>query len=104
MVSATVPSSPRRIRTPSGEAATVKAYWVETRRQAIPPQMISHQISGTPIARSPPGSTAAVTPPTMTATTASWTARISAAPASRPEGTEVITLSAGSGVAGSRPW
>jgi hypothetical protein len=104
MVSATVPSSPRRIRTPSGETATVKAYWVETRRQTIPPQMISHQASGAPTASRPPGVTATIAAPTATATTASGMAEISAEPTSLPVPTEATTLSAGSGVAGSRPW
>ena len=104
MVSATVPSSPRRIRTPSGETATVKAYWLETRRQTIPPQMISHQASGAPTARRPPGTNATNAAPAATATTASGAAEISPEPTSRPVPTEVTTLSAGSGVAGSRPW
>jgi hypothetical protein len=80
MVSATVPSNPRRIRTPSGETATVNAYWVETRRQAIVPQMISHHTSGTPTASSPPGIRLAVTAPAATATAASSAADSSAEP------------------------
>ena len=104
IVSATVPSSPRRIRTPSGETATVNAYWVETRRQAIVPQMISHHTSGAPTASNPPGVRLTITAPAATATAASSAAGSTAEPTSRPVGTEVTTLSAGSGVAGSRPW
>ena len=103
MVSATVPSSPRRMRTPSPDAATVKPYWVETCRHAIIAPMISHHTRDPAAANRPAGDTAATTSPAATTTTATAAVEIAADPTSRPTGTEVTICSAGSGVAGSSP-
>jgi len=108
MVSATVPSRPRRIRMPSGDWARVKPYWVDTRRQSIEAPITSHHTTATPRAARPAGeasaSTTATTAPASTATSAPPEADSSTEAASRPVGTMTATCSAGAGVAGSIPW
>ena len=89
---------------PSGARATVKPYWVDTRRQ------ITGITERTRIARLPPVAARAVGETTITTIAARASApstlapEASTEPTRRPFGTLVRICSAGSGVAGSSPW
>jgi hypothetical protein len=105
MVSATVPSRPRRIRMPSGDCATVKPYWVDARRHTSDRQTRSSHTSETARAARAAADTNASTAPASTTISAAGPAVDSATePISLPVGTVTATCSGGSGVAGSRPW
>ena len=105
MVSATVPSRPRRIRMPSGDCATVKPYMVDTRRHTSDRQTISSHTSEIARAARAAADTNASTAPASTTITVAGPAVDSATePSSRPVGTVTAMCSGGSGVAGSRPW
>ena len=103
MVSATVPSSPRRIRIPSGDCATVKPYSVAIRRHTRGASVIRDTTSVPPTAVTTFGDTRITTTSATSSAASKLAGEAATDPTSRPLGTLVRIRSPGSGVAGSSP-